>query len=98
MFFFSVADLVDGEADGLHVFALSSFFPAVLLHEANQEAALGLSRSVGMLQHQLELGVQPEGGWKRKTQRSSSSFICISNSGGGAVRASKVLLHFSKCS
>lgn len=77
MFFFSVADLVDGEADGLHVFALSTFFPAVLLHEADQEAALGLSRSVGMLQHQLELGVQPEGGWKRKTQRSSSSSICI---------------------
>lgn len=78
VFVFSAAHLVDGEADGLHVFALPSLFPAVLLHEANQEAALGVSRRVGMLQHQLELGVEPEGGWKTKTQRSSSS--C--NSGG----------------
>lgn len=61
-----MADLVDGKADGLHVFALPSLFPVVLLHEADQEAAVGLAGSVGMLQDQLELGVQPEGGCKEE--------------------------------
>lgn len=58
----SQANLVDGKANGLHVFAFSPFLPAVLLHEADQEAAVRLAGHVGVLQHELELGVEPKGG------------------------------------
>lgn len=38
--FCTAANLIKGEPDGLHVFSLPPFLPAVLLHEANQEAAV----------------------------------------------------------
>lgn len=36
----TATNLIDGKSNGLHVFSLSSFLPAVLLHEADQEAAV----------------------------------------------------------
>lgn len=62
----SAADLIEGEPDGLHVFALPPFLPAVLLHEADQEAAVRLAGSVRVLQHELELRVEPKGCWEEE--------------------------------
>lgn len=56
-------DLVDGEADGVHVLALFTVAPPVLLHERHQEAAghLGiLGVIVFFQQRDLVLGVYPE--------------------------------------
>lgn len=56
-------DLVDGEADGVHVLALLAVAPAVLLHQRHQEAAghLGVVGVVVLLQQRdLVLGVYPE--------------------------------------
>lgn len=64
----TAANLVDGKPDGLHVFALPPFLPAVLLHEANQEAAVWLAGSVWVLQHKLELRVEPKGCWKEEVR------------------------------
>lgn len=67
--------LVDGEADGLHVLALAALAAPVLLHERQQEAAAGLAAAlvvvivVHLLQLDLELGVDPEGGWKQRGGR-----------------------------
>lgn len=96
--FFPAADLVDGKPDGLHVFALSPFFPAVLLHEADQEAAVWLSGSVGMLQHQLELRVQPEGGWKKEAQGLNCSSLCISTNRGPRQGQPGQTSSYSPCS
>lgn len=55
------SDLIDSKPNGLHVLALSPLLSAVLLHEGNEEAAVRLARSIWMLQHQLELRVEPKG-------------------------------------
>ena len=59
---------IDGESDGLHVFALLPFPTAILLHERHQEAAVWLAAHIRMLQGDLELRIDPESGccWERK--------------------------------
>lgn len=57
------SDLVDGEADGVHVLSLAAEAAAIFLHQSHQEAAGGLLvvRVVVLLQQtDLILGVDPE--------------------------------------
>lgn len=56
-------DLVDGEADGVHVLALLTVASSVLLHQRHQEAAghLGIVGIVVLFQQRdLVLRVYPE--------------------------------------
>ena len=58
------SDLVDGEANGVHVLALAAVAAAVLLHKSHQEAAGGLivlGVVVLLQQSDLILRVDPEG-------------------------------------
>ena len=58
------ADLVDGEADGVHVLPVAAVVATVFLHQSNQEAACGLVilGIVVLLQEaDLILRVNPEG-------------------------------------
>ncbi len=57
------SDLVDGEADGVHVLALAAVAAAVFLHQRHQEAAGGLvvlGVVVLLQQADLILRVDPE--------------------------------------
>lgn len=64
----ATSDLIEGKSNGLHVFAFPPFLPAVLLHEANQEAAIWLAGGIWMLQRDLELRVEPEGCCETKVE------------------------------
>lgn len=62
-------DLIDGEADGVHILSLAAVAAAVFLHQGHQEAAGGLVvlRVVVLLQQaNLILRVNPEGVCKSK--------------------------------
>lgn len=72
-----VANLIEGKPDGLHVFALPPFLPAVLLHETDQEAAVWFAGGVRVLQHKLELRVEPKGRWEKESTMSDCSSLCL---------------------
>lgn len=74
----TAADLVDGEADGLHVLALPPFLSAIFLHEGDQEAAVRMAGCVRVLQCDLELGVDPKGGWKEQQVEKVTSKVRFS--------------------
>lgn len=63
------ANLVQSETDGLHVLALSPFLPAVLLHEGNHKAAVWTALLVWVLQHDLELRIQPKTCWRQEMKK-----------------------------
>lgn len=65
-------DLVDGEADGVHVLALFTVAPPVLLHQCHQEAAghLGIVGVIVLFQQRdLVLRVYPECVWRTERKR-----------------------------
>lgn len=63
------ANLVQSKTDGLHVLALLPFLPAVLLHEGNHKAAVWIALHVWVLQHDLELRIQPKTCWRQKMKK-----------------------------